>query len=66
MNITVNGEAHEVPNELTLLKLLEHLGLRSAHVAVEQNREIVPRAEHPERRVAPGDTFEIVHFVGGG
>ena len=66
MNITVNGESHEVPNEITLLKLLERLGLQSAHVAVERNREIVPRAEHPRQRVEPGDAFEIVHFVGGG
>ena len=35
-------------------------------VAVEINREIVPRAEHATRRVAGGDAVEIVHFVGGG
>lgn len=66
MNITVNGEARDVPEGLTVLRLLEHLGLVPAQVAVEQNREIVPRAQHGARDVAAGDTFELVQFVGGG
>jgi len=66
MTITVNGETREVPEGLTVLALLEHLGLVPAHIAVEQNRTIVPRAEHGARVVSGGDTFELVHFVGGG
>ncbi len=66
MNITVNGEARDVPDGLSVLRLIEHLGLVPGQVAVEQNREIVPRAQHAAREVAPGDAFELVHFVGGG
>lgn len=66
MRITVNGKEHDVPEGLTVLALVEHLGLVPAQVAVEQNREIVPRAERGARGVAAGDTFELVHFVGGG
>ncbi len=42
------------------------LGLTEGPVAVEKNREIVPRAEHTTTLVSEGDVLEIVHFVGGG
>lgn len=66
MNVTINGKEREVPEDLTVRQLVEHLGLGGGPVAVEINREVVPRAEHLARRVAPGDAIEIVHFVGGG
>jgi sulfur carrier protein len=35
-------------------------------VAVEVNREIVPRSLHAQRTVRDGDRVEIVHAIGGG
>ena len=64
--IRVNGEAREVPAGLTVSGLLEHLGLHPRMVVVERNGDILRRdtlADHP---VAPGDRYELVHFVGGG
>lgn len=66
MKLTINGSEREVPDGLTVRALVEHLGLGDGPVAVEQNREIVPRAEHADRAVKDGDAIEIVHFVGGG
>ena len=66
MRLTINGAEKVVPDDLTVRGLVEHLGLGGGPVAVEQNREIVPRAEHATRRVNEGDAIEIVHFVGGG
>jgi len=66
MQLTVNGEAKDVPDGLTVRGLIEHLGLVEGPVAVEKNREIVPRAEHATTPVIAGDILEIVHFVGGG
>ena len=66
MEVTVNGSAREIPDGLTVKDLVTHLGLSGGPVAVEINREIVPRAEHATRSVATGDAIEIVHFVGGG
>lgn len=66
MEITVNGVSQEVPEGLTVQGLVLHLGLTEGPVAVELNREIVPRASHATQPVAPGDVVEIVHFVGGG
>ena len=66
MKITVNGEAHELNDGSTVRVLLETLGLGDTLVAVERNREIVPRATHAEAVLHDGDQLEVVHFVGGG
>lgn len=66
MRLTVNGAPHEVPDGMTVRELVQHLGLTGGPVAIERNREVVPRAEHERTRLAAGDVLEIVHFVGGG
>ena len=51
---------------LSIAAMLGELGLDPRKVAVERNREIVPRGTFDEAQVSEGDAFEIVHFVGGG
>ena len=66
MKLTVNGDARHVPDGLTVRGLIEHMGLLEGPVAVERNREVVPRDTHRETPLEEGDVIEIVHFVGGG
>ena len=66
MNISVNGETRVVSEAITVRALLNELGLGDTLVAVERNREIVPRAQHESAVLSEGDDVEIVHFVGGG
>ncbi len=66
MRLTVNGEARDVPDGVTIRALLEHMKLEHGPVAVEVNREVVPRADHHARALFSGDVIEIVHLVGGG
>jgi len=66
MTVIINGERREVPDGLTVIGLLEHLGMRKDRVAIERNLDILPRAQWQETRVQPSDSFEIVQFVGGG
>lgn len=65
MKLTVNGDVQEVPDGLTVLGLIQHLGLQGP-VAVERNAEVVPRADHDRVSLEAEDVIEIVHFVGGG
>jgi thiamine biosynthesis protein ThiS len=65
MNLTINGESRAFPVE-TLSALIDALGMKSDRVAVELNRQIVPRSEWLETALKDGDRLEIVHFVGGG
>jgi sulfur carrier protein len=66
MQVTVNGNVQIVPDGLTVRGLLEHLGMTEGPVAVERNRDVVPRAEHTKVALSNDDVLEIVHFVGGG
>jgi thiamine biosynthesis protein ThiS len=66
MTLTVNGEETEISGPLTLAGLIKHLQLVPERVAVERNREIVPRGRWAETSMEEGDRLEIVHFVGGG
>jgi thiamine biosynthesis protein ThiS len=66
MTVVINGERSEVPDALNVAGLIEHLGMPLERVALERNLDILPRSRWKETMVAPGDNFEIVHFVGGG
>ncbi len=66
MKILVNGEPREIADEATAQELIRVLGLEGRRLAMEINREIVPRSRYPEHRLRPGDRVEIVHAIGGG
>lgn len=66
MQITVNGEAQQIPEEMTVAELLRERGLSPKYLAVERNLELVPRQKHAECRLQEGDQLEIVTLVGGG
>ena len=65
MNLIINGETQSSAAE-TLSALVEHLGMKPDRVAIELNREIVPRDQWQKTMLRDGDRLEIVHFVGGG
>jgi sulfur carrier protein len=69
MKLQINGEQREfadVSTPFTLLALVENLGMKADRVAVELNRDIVPRDGWAGTALKEGDHLEIVHFVGGG
>ena len=66
MKILLNGAEREVDAPVSLAQLLEDAGYGGRRVAVEVNREIVPRSAHASRTLADGDRVEIVHALGGG
>lgn len=66
VNVSVNGEPKRVSAGLSITQMLAELGLDPQRVAVERNRDVVPRSQLGEVRVEDGDQYEIVHFVGGG
>ncbi len=66
MRVTVNGDARDVAGPLSVLELLDQLGIDGRKVALERNLGIVPRSAFVTTAVADGDAYEIVHFIGGG
>jgi thiazole synthase len=66
MTILINGESRRIALGMTVRELIVSLGLEPAKIAVERNREIVPRSAYQSQTVEDGDRYEIVHFIGGG
>jgi sulfur carrier protein len=66
LQIVVNGDEKIVPEGLTVVTLLQELGIPADRVAVEHNRRIVRQPDWSSTLIAAGDQLEIVHFVGGG
>ncbi len=66
LTLTVNGQVRYFEAQLTVTGLVEGLGLDMRKVAVELNREIVPRSTYGAVALRDGDVLEIVHFIGGG
>ena len=69
MKLHINGEERDFPSAaapFTLTALVETLGMKPDRVAVELNRDIVPRDRWAETVLNERDKLEVVHFVGGG
>ena len=66
LRLTVNGEPRQAALGTTVAALLAAMGIDPARVAVERNRDVVPRATWNEAGLADGDKVEIVAFIGGG
>jgi thiamine biosynthesis protein ThiS len=66
MQVVINGEDRNFEAPLTLAGLVQALGMKTDRVALELNRDIVPRDQWDRTQLADGDRLEIVHFVGGG
>ncbi len=66
IQVTVNGENRELPNNSTVAHLVESLQLTGKRIAVELNGEIVPKSQHATTTLSQGASLEIVVAVGGG
>ncbi len=66
MNITLNGESHELPDGATIRDLLAQYGRQDSGVAVAVNLDVVRREEFDSTVLRDGDRIDIVTAVGGG
>jgi thiamine biosynthesis protein ThiS len=66
LQITLNGDAHEVAGPLTVSELLDRLNIDPRRVAVERNLVVLKRDAFADTTIEAGDEIEIVNFVGGG
>jgi sulfur carrier protein len=66
LKLRINGEDHEVVDNLSLNELITQLDLTPERIAIELNQNVVRRADWPSTVLKENDRVEIVHFVGGG
>jgi len=67
VHLLINGKDHDdLPNGLSVAGLIAHLGLPERKIAVELNREVVPKSTYADVLLNNHDVLEIIHFIGGG
>ncbi len=67
MKLIINGETYaELKADMSVLDLLTYLNLPKAKIAVECNKEIVPKSGYKTVLLQDGDVLEIITFIGGG
>lgn len=66
INVTINGNTHNLEVATPLLELLSMFEIEHDKVAIEHNREIIPKTTFNDVIIGDGDHLEIVHFIGGG
>ncbi len=65
MRVTVNGQAHSLPDAATIPQLIDCLQL-TGRLAVEVNHSVIPRSRWEQHLLQEGDRVEVVRAVGGG
>ncbi|MED5388059.1 MAG: sulfur carrier protein ThiS [Pseudomonadota bacterium] len=65
MKLTVNGDILTLDGN-TITDLVQQLNLTGRRLAVEVNRDIIPKSQHGDYALQDGDVVEIVHAIGGG
>ncbi len=66
MQIYLNGDEKQIPEDLDVAGLIEMLELTDQRIAVEVNAELVPRSTFPGHSLRTDDRVEIIQAVGGG
>ena len=66
MNIFLNGKKEDIPEGMTIQKLLELKKIRPEVVTVELNEQIVEKAKYQGSALKLNDKLEFVYYMGGG
>ena len=66
MNIIVNGLERHCPADSNLSELLRLLEMQDKKIALEINKEVIPRGEYDSYILNEGDAVEIIQAIGGG
>jgi thiamine biosynthesis protein ThiS len=66
INIVLNGEDKSISKDTNIDQLLKDLDLENVRLAVEINKEIIPRSSYNLHVLNEHDVIEIVQAIGGG
>jgi sulfur carrier protein len=66
MDIVINGERHQVADDISLAGAVELISKAASGVAVAVNGEVVRRGAWSSTRLAGGDELEVLTAVQGG
>ena len=64
--IKINGDDKSIPQNISILKLIESLKINKDRVVIELNKNILKKDLFNSTLLSENDELEIVTFVGGG
>ena len=66
ITIYINGKKKLVNFDCSLLDILEEFNIKSSFIAIEINKEVVPKSKYSTKKILKGDNIEILQMIGGG
>ncbi len=66
MQITVNGEPKEAPDNITTFDYIISLDFEPETIVVELDGKIVKREDYQSKQIKDGCVLELIRFIGGG
>ena len=66
ITIYINGRKKLVNFDCSLLDILEEFNIKSSFIAIEVNKEVVPKSKYSTKKILKGDNIEILQMIGGG
>ena len=66
MNVTINGQATQLPDNCTISQMLKQLGYEQGFIAVAMDQNCVPRSQYQSTPVKDGCKLEILAPMAGG
>ena len=66
IEIYINGEKKIVNNKYNLQEILNIFSIKNRLIAVEVNKEIVPKSQYKLKKIVGNDKIEVLELIGGG
>jgi len=66
MYIVLNGKKFSIKEKDTITTLLKKIDVKSSKVAIEVNKDVIPKEKYRYFKFKNNDKVEVVTFIGGG
>ena len=66
IQIYINGKKKIINVNYNLNNILEDFSLQNKLVAIELNKEVVPKSKYKTKKINQNDRIEILELIGGG
>ena len=66
IQIYINGKKKNIDIKYSLIDVLKDYSLKDKLIAVEINREIIPKSNYKNKKINQNDRIEILELIGGG
>ena len=66
IQIYINGKRENVDVHYKLINIIKDFSLKNKFIAIEINKEVVPKSQYKNKKINQNDRIEILELIGGG